>query len=94
MMRLLFTIFLSFLLPTLAFFVYIIYKNYKKPYQPLVVPWGWLFITGIVLAGTTILAFGLTNHTTKEVRYQPSRLIDGKIIPGILTPKNESTEIK
>lgn len=94
MMRLLLTILLPFLLPILIFLVYAVYQNRKNPDQPVTIPWGWLFVLGGALAGITILAVELTNQSAKDVNYQPSRLIDGQIIPGTLTPKDEAHEIR
>ncbi len=94
MMRLLLTILLPFLLPILTFLVYAVHQNRKNPHKPVIIPWGWLFVLGGALAGITILAVELTNQSAKDVNYQPSRLIDGQIIPGTLTPKDEAREIK
>ena len=49
-------------------------------------PWLWLSVVGVVLLVITLGWMAMTGGGAPDARYQPPRMIDGRIEPGRMIP--------
>ena len=88
MTRILLQTVLPLLLPTLAFIGWIALsskrgKSGQETFSALQEgPWFWLIIAGFVLMAATMGSMILVQGSDPSATYQPSRVEDGRILPG------------
>lgn len=87
-MRVFFTIIVPLLLPTLLYLLYVFVVRPRfagpqgqPPAEP-VIPWLWLAVIGGVLAIVAFFALAQFDDAPPGSRYEPARVIDGRIEPG------------
>lgn len=89
MIRVLATIVLPLLLPTLIYVLWLKAAQ-RTPLASSAVwralPWPWLLGTGIVLAALTLYAIGARLGGSPEGQYVPPQWVGGKIVPGHIEP--------
>ncbi len=78
---------LLFLLPTAMYLGYVLLTRPATSAGTVVseAPLVWLFVTGAVLVGATLIYYGATSTGGRpDQTYTPPRMKDGRIEPGIL----------
>lgn len=87
-MRLVLTVLLPLLLPSILYFTYVAVAR-EGPRAAQSPPWVWLAGIGLLLAiGALVLLSGLGGAEPGSV-YHPPRQVDGRIEPGYFGPKEE-----
>jgi cytochrome bd-type quinol oxidase subunit 2 len=91
------TIVLPFLAPTVAYIVWIYFRQEQEdaeaqgrklpPWQEF--PWAWLVSLGSVLVIAALILFGDVGGTDADTEYRPARYEDGRLIPGEFIEKHE-----
>ena len=87
MIRILLTIVLPLLLPTLLYMLWLVASRRTalaapSPWRDL--PWIWLAAAGIVLAA--LLLFFINVRVGSQGIYVPPKYIDGRVVPGHVVP--------
>ena len=78
-MRIILTIVLPLVLPTLVYFAYMAAKREERPGGP---PWFWLAVTGLVLTAATLGLFAIFGGAEPGSVYHPPRQVNGHIESG------------
>lgn len=77
---------LLFLLPTIAYVIYVYVARRQEAGSPGEIvseaPLMWLFAIGAILVVATVIAFGSTSGGKPGMAYEPPVLKDGRIEPG------------
>lgn len=91
------TIVLPFLAPTVAYIVWIYFRQEREdaeaqgrklpPWQEF--PWTWLVSLGAVLVIAALVLFGAIDGADTDTQYRPARYEDGKLIPGEFIEKQD-----
>jgi len=85
---------LSILIPLLAPTLLYLYFKSRSGTPALVAaknaPWIWLSAGGIALATLILTVVALTSGAPAGSDYRPPRVVDGKVVPGELSPKSDS----
>ena len=87
MIRILLTIVLPLLLPTLLYLLWLTASRraaWAAPAPWRDMPWVWLAAAGIVLAA--LLLFFINVRVGSQGAYVPPKYIDGRIVPGHVVP--------
>jgi len=87
MIRILLTIVLPLLLPTLLYLLWLAASRraaFAMPVPWRDMPWVWLAAAGIVLAA--LLLFFINVRVGSQGAYVPPKYIDGRIVPGHVVP--------
>ena len=90
MMRVLLTIVLPLLLPTLLYVLWLVTMRRAAlagpaPWRAL--PWVWLVGAGLALSMLLLFVIGV-RIGTPEGTYVPPRYIDGRVVPGHIVPND------
>jgi hypothetical protein len=91
-MRQLFMVLLPIALPAALYFGYLTYIRRRaaatgQPVQDLAVPWPLIAaISAVALLGAVLAVWLFSTGAPTDHVYQPSRLIDGRIVPGRAVP--------
>lgn len=90
------TIVLPFLAPTLAYIIWIHFRQEQEDaaaqgrtlprWQEF--PWVWLVSLGSVLVIAAVVLFGAFDGANRDNEYRPARYEDGKLIPGEFVEKH------
>lgn len=78
---------LLFLLPTAMYLGYVLLTRRATSAGTVIndAPLIWLFVTGAVLVGATLVYYGMTSTGGRpDQTYTPPRVKDGRIEPGVL----------
>ena len=77
---------LLFLLPTIAYAIFVYFSRRHEPGSPTEIlneaPLVWLFVSGALLVAITLVAFGSTSGGKPGQAYEPPIFKDGRIEPG------------
>lgn len=89
MLRILATIIVPLLLPTILYLLWLAAARHLSlanaaPWRSL--PWPWLAGAGVVLAAAMLYAIGTRVGGAHQGIYVPPQWIDGKIVPGHIEP--------
>lgn len=86
MIRIVIETLLLFLLPTLAYLIYVYFARKQEAVSPGEIvseaPLMWLFAIGAILVVVTVIAFGSTSGGKPGMVYEPPVMKDGRIEPG------------
>lgn len=80
-MRLFLTILLPLLLPSVAYFLYVVVVRDDRK-AAAAVPWSWLLASGVGLAMIAFVLLAAVGGARPGSVYHPPREIDGRIEPG------------
>jgi hypothetical protein len=93
MLRMLFIIVAPLLVPTVLYVLWRTFAPRRAGGSEAIqagrwedLPWPWLSGIGVTLLAFTLGWFALSGGGGPDARYQPPRLIDGKIEPGRMIP--------
>lgn len=91
------TILLPFVAPTIAYIVWVYFRQEQEdaeaqgrnlpPWQEL--PWFWLVSLGSILVIAALIFFGSVDGAATDTEYRPARYEDGKLIPGEFIGKQD-----
>ena len=93
MIRVLLTILLPLILPTLLYVLWLVAARRAELAGPGVwrsLPWAWLAVIGVVLSGGLLYFVGTHIGSMPQGTYVPPRYIDGRIEPGHVVPAEPS----
>lgn len=89
MTRILLTVVLPLLLPTLLYLLWLLAAqraSLAAPAQWRALPWPWLVGIGLVLVAAMLYFIGTRVGGEAQGVYVPPRYIDGRIVPGHVVP--------
>jgi chromate transport protein ChrA len=90
MIRILLTVVLPFVLPTLLYVVWISTMRHAAPATPAprpALPWVWLVAAGVLLTALLLFLVNLRLGTS-DGTYVPPHFIDGRVVPGEVVPRD------
>ena len=92
MIRQVLTIIIPILAPTL---IYLFIKT--RSGTPITIaakdaPWVWLAAGGVTLAAAILVTWALTTGGDTSSTYQPAQVIDGKVVPGEIVPRDTENQ--
>ncbi len=83
---------LPFLLPFIAYGIWLLIVRWRGGKPPAHTPWAPLVFSGFVLMGASLVGLALLAPEDQEGSYVPARYQDGKIIPGEVQPAEEQRQ--
>ena len=89
MIRILLTIVIPLLLPTLLYLLWLVAARRALPAAPgpwRALPWPWLLGVGLVLAAAMLYLIGTRIGGSPQGVYVPPQYIDGRVVPGHVEP--------
>ena len=84
--RAIFVVFL-FLLPFALYALYLRFRGSEENAAPLKHPWSILIISGLTLAATSFVVWGVFENENQRGVYVPPHLEDGRVVPGRVLPE-------
>jgi hypothetical protein len=87
--RILISIVLPLLLPTLVYILWLAATRRAALAGPSAwqaMPWPWLVTAGVVLAGLLLYVVNVRIGDSGQGRYVPPQYIDGRVVPGHVVP--------
>jgi Family of unknown function (DUF6111) len=87
-LRQFFEIVLPLVAPTVIYFAYMLIARPRPASNAPALdwPWLWLGLAGVALVIVTFVAVALFGGASPAERYEPAKVIDGKIKPGYFEP--------
>lgn len=88
-MRLLLTVLLPLLAPTLIYLAWVAVRVRNGAPPPVRRPWLWLAVGGVAFLMLVLAAWALSEGAPPHARYVPAHLEDGRLVPGATIPAEE-----